>query len=235
MAVKHLPVIQPDPMQRPLTVGDCRGGPRPCAYLSCKFNLLLDTLEDGSLVLNAPSKRAAGHERPIPNKHQHAQDLTWYVEVRLPPRRVKGEMVPQIFALGPLLTVERATKIANEWIALHGPDTALAHRKLPPELKLVGQPRDGALDARFADEADDAVEYWFDEPNPNMPSCLLDEIDRLDKYRRAADDGHLLEEISKLMYVSRERVRQVEASAMAKLIARLNEMGLTLADLTMGG
>lgn len=231
MATKRLPVIQPDPFARPKTVGDCRNGIRPCPFVTCRFSLLADVLSDGEIVLNAPSKRLAGADRIIADKHQHEHDLVWYVEVRLPSMRVDGKLVPQIFVMGPCGTGERAKQIAAAWVAANGPKTAKVHRKIPVNHQIVGPRREGALDAKFADEADDAIEHWFDEPNPDMPSCLLDEIGKLDGARALDDDGSLLEEIARLMFVSRERVRQVEAVALEKFNAGLAAAGLSLADL----
>lgn len=40
---------------RPLTRGECRDQPRPCPWVSCKFNLYLDVNpETGSITLNFP-------------------------------------------------------------------------------------------------------------------------------------------------------------------------------------
>lgn len=81
MAVR-LPVIQPVEFKRPRTVADCENGPRPCAFVGCEHNLLIDVMGDGGLVLNAPSKRLAGAERVFPDRR--AIDRQWYVEIHLP-------------------------------------------------------------------------------------------------------------------------------------------------------
>ncbi len=81
MAVR-LPVIQQSEIVRPRIVADCRETARPCAFVSCKFNLLVDLMEDGGLVLNAPSKRLAGAERVFPDRR--AIERQWYVEIHLP-------------------------------------------------------------------------------------------------------------------------------------------------------
>lgn len=39
---------------RPKTRGDCQGGVRPCAFVSCKFHLYLDVDRKGSIRLNFP-------------------------------------------------------------------------------------------------------------------------------------------------------------------------------------
>lgn len=44
-----LPVLAGD---RPVTLGDCRGGARPCALLGCRFNLLLDVDKRGNISIN---------------------------------------------------------------------------------------------------------------------------------------------------------------------------------------
>jgi len=43
-----------DDDERPKTRGDCKDGPRPCAYVSCSHHLYLDVTDDGSLKLNHP-------------------------------------------------------------------------------------------------------------------------------------------------------------------------------------
>lgn len=40
---------------RPKTRADCSQVPRPCPYVSCKYNLYLDVEKDGSIVLNHPN------------------------------------------------------------------------------------------------------------------------------------------------------------------------------------
>ena len=40
--------------QLPSTRGDCRGGPRPCPLLSCRWNLYCDVSKQGGLKLNRP-------------------------------------------------------------------------------------------------------------------------------------------------------------------------------------
>lgn len=37
--------------ERPKTRGDCKDGPRPCPYLSCRFHLLLEVTPSGSIAL----------------------------------------------------------------------------------------------------------------------------------------------------------------------------------------
>lgn len=78
----HLPVVKQIDLARPMSVGDCENGVRPCPWVSCKHNLLIDLMEDGGLVLNAPSSRLTGAERVFPDRH--SIDRQWYVEVRLP-------------------------------------------------------------------------------------------------------------------------------------------------------
>lgn len=235
MAIQHLPMA---PLVRPVTVGDCRDGPRPCPWLSCRHNLLLDVLEDGAIVLNAPSKRLEGAERTIPDAHD--VERFWYVEVRLPARQAKNDTdgSEAIFALGPLDDAERAKAIAAAWEVACGPrpkrdqtPRARAYRKIPDSLVRVGPTRSGAIDAKFEDEAEDAVEQWFDEPNPTRPSCVLDEVAKVDRDDGDDDGGHLLEQIAKVMYVSRERVRQVESAATLKLDTELRKAGFSVNDL----
>ena len=40
---------------RPVTRGDCRGGIRPCPWVSCRHNLLLELGKNGSATLNNPA------------------------------------------------------------------------------------------------------------------------------------------------------------------------------------
>lgn len=41
---------------KPSTRNDCAQGPRPCPWVSCRYNLYLDVREDGKLKLNFPDK-----------------------------------------------------------------------------------------------------------------------------------------------------------------------------------
>lgn len=238
MAVRKLPVISSttrDPLARPKTVADCRDGPRPCPFCACEFNLLIDVLEDGSLVLNTPSKRLTGADRTIPDEHEH--DRYWFVEVRIPARAAKRRDsrmkagAPAVFMLGPADSAESAKKLAASWEVENGPNTTRVHRSIPETYQRVGPKSEGEIDAKFEDEMEDAIERWFDEPDPNIPSCLLDEIAKADRDNDRDDDGHLLEEIARVMYVSRERIRQVESAALPKFAERLKEAGLSIADL----
>lgn len=44
--------------ERPQTRGDCRDAPRPCPWVSCKYNLYLDVSpETGAIKLNFPDLR----------------------------------------------------------------------------------------------------------------------------------------------------------------------------------
>lgn len=135
----RLPVLDDDALfARPRTVGDCRKGPRPCPWVSCRWNLLVDVLPDGSLTLNARYPSApTGAARVIPPKRD--------------------------------------------------------------------------VDERFLDEIEDMIEAVFDEPSPPVKSCVLDEA--MDRLR---DDAQL-DEIADVLFVSRERVRQIEASALENL------------------
>jgi len=142
----HLPMFE-----RPKTVGDCRHAVRPCPWVSCRFNLLIDVLEDGSIVINAKYRRPDGAQRVIAPK----------------------------------------------------PET----------------------EDRFQDEIEDAIEVWFDEPIPPVRSCVLDETMHL------YNDDKQLDEIAELMFVSRERIRQIEAAALVKVKRRCLELGITFADL----
>jgi hypothetical protein len=234
--MRKLPVVQArDPFARPKTVGDCRDGIRPCPHVGCEFNLLIDVLEDGSLVLNTPSKRLTGADRTIPDEHEH--ERFWFVEVRIPARAAKRRDprmkpgAPAIFMFGPLDSADAAKKLAAKWEEDSGPNTTRVHRSIPDTYQRVGPKMEGEIDAKFEDEAEDAIERWFDEPDPSIPSCLLDEIAKADRDRERDDDGHLLEQIARVMYVSRERIRQVESAALPKFADRLKQAGLSIADL----
>jgi hypothetical protein len=211
MAVRRLPVIQAgevDPLTKPRTVGDCRDGIRPCPFVTCRFNLLVDVLEDGMAVLNAPSRRLAGAERAIPAKHDAQQH--WYVIAKIQTTRSHP---PRLVAFGPCQTAPVARRIAAAWRAEFGPSSAIHMRDLPDGYERTDVLHEGEIDAVWNDEVEDALDYWFDEPDPNMPSCVLDEIGKLDR----ENEEHLLEQIARHMRVSRERVRQVEAAGLAKL------------------
>jgi len=44
-------------MDRPTTRSDCKNGPRPCPWVSCRYNLYLDVnSETGSLKINFPDR-----------------------------------------------------------------------------------------------------------------------------------------------------------------------------------
>lgn len=38
--------------ERPKVRSDCEGTPRPCPWLGCKYNLLLDVTESGGIIIN---------------------------------------------------------------------------------------------------------------------------------------------------------------------------------------
>lgn len=142
------------PIIRPRTVGECRHAVRPCPWVSCRFNLLIDVLEDGSIIINAKYRRPEGAARVIPPKREE--------------------------------------------------------------------------DERFLDEIEDAIEVWFDEPIPPVKSCVLDET--MHRYK----DDHQLDEIADVMFVSRERVRQIEAAALLKAKRTCQERGISLEDFIAG-
>ena len=119
--------------RRPRTRGDCRRGIRPCPWVSCTQNLLIDVLEDGTLVLNAETSRLRARA---------------------------------------MLTIKDRDEVADDAI-------------------------------------EDAVEYWFDEPRPPRRSCAIDEAE--------AAGGMQLDEIADLVFVTRERVRQLEAVGLREL------------------
>lgn len=51
---RELPVLDDD---RPASRDDCRSGPRPCLFVSCRFHLAVDVNPDnGSLKLNFPDR-----------------------------------------------------------------------------------------------------------------------------------------------------------------------------------
>jgi len=47
-------VIEPLPVFRPLTRGECVDGPRPCPWASCRHHLYLEVSEVGSVRVNFP-------------------------------------------------------------------------------------------------------------------------------------------------------------------------------------
>ena len=235
-AVRKLPVVQDrDIFAKPRTVGDCRGGIRPCPRFGCEFNLLLDVLEDGSIVLNTPSKRLSGADRTIPDEHEH--ERFWFVEVHTPARKAPRRDprmkpgAPAIFMLGPCDSAEKARTVATAWETENGPNTTRVKRSIPPTYERVGPQVEGSIDAKFEDEVEDAIERWFDEPDPSIPSCLIDELEKIERDHDQDDDGFLLEQIAKRMYVSRERIRQIESAAIPKFKERLGLAGLSVADL----
>lgn len=215
VALRRLPVIQP---QRPQTRADCEGGPRPCPYVGCRASLLVDVLADGQIILNAPSKRVSGAERLIPDRHESARAREWFVLVRLTRRGM--------FALGPIADAAGAQAVSDAWSAEHGPRTARVSRSLPPGLAIAGEV-EGLVDAQFADEADDAIEHWFDPDRQTpVPSCLFDEIDNIRHLLASQNDEVLLDEIGRRIGISGERVRQVAIVAMRDYKAALELSGV---------
>lgn len=55
-------VARAEPRRLPLTRGDCADVPRPCPYVSCKYNLYLDVSPRGGVKLNFPDLEP--HELP---------------------------------------------------------------------------------------------------------------------------------------------------------------------------
>lgn len=207
-------------IERPVTRADCANVPRPCPFVGCRANLLVDPLEDGSIALNFHSKRLAGADRAIPPKHD--PDQAWFVLVTQRPRGSRSPAT--LWALGPLGDSPRARAVAKQYETEFGKGTTLVSRTIPDWCERVAEQREGIIDSRFLDEVEDAIEEWFDEPDPDMPSCVLDEVAKLD--REVKDSDLLLEQIAKIMHVSRERVRQVEVAGLLKL----KREGLTLHD-----
>lgn len=57
LALQGLPLDDAAPVERPACRAECRDGPRPCPFVSCKYNLYIDVNPDsGSVVLNFPDK-----------------------------------------------------------------------------------------------------------------------------------------------------------------------------------
>ncbi len=52
-------VEYPSDVERPKTRGDCIDGPRPCPWVSCRFNNYLDVSPRGSIKLNFPDREPA--------------------------------------------------------------------------------------------------------------------------------------------------------------------------------
>jgi hypothetical protein len=151
----RLPILTDDALfARPRTVGDCRKGPRPCPFVGCRFNLLLDMLPDGSIVLNARYRSASTG----------------------------------------------------------------AARLIPPGRE---------ADERAYDEIEDFVEAVFDEPSASVKSCVLDEA------MSTLHDDAQLDEIAGVLFVSRERVRQIESAALEHLADGLREANIDEESLGM--
>lgn len=55
LRVVEPPLSEEEERRRPRTRADCIGGERPCAWVSCKYNLYLEVSETGSLRLNFPN------------------------------------------------------------------------------------------------------------------------------------------------------------------------------------
>lgn len=48
------PLTRAEEATRPRTRGDCKDGPRPCPWVSCKYHLYLDVSDAGAIKLNFP-------------------------------------------------------------------------------------------------------------------------------------------------------------------------------------
>jgi hypothetical protein len=59
-----------NPIERPKKRSDCKNGPRPCPWVSCRYNLYLDVnSETGSIKVNFPD------QEPWECKHSCALDV----------------------------------------------------------------------------------------------------------------------------------------------------------------
>ena len=142
---------------------DCVGRPRPCPWVSCKYHLLVDVLEKGTLMVNA-GKTTEGEG---PRRRR-----------RVVTRRVGVVSVRA-------LTKKRPT---SKW-----------------GMEAMSR-MDKAEDALFA-ALHSAI--WT-----GAPTCLLD----------VAEQGPLtLEQTGGILNITRERVRQLEVRALAKLNGEAGE------------
>jgi hypothetical protein len=57
-SARHLTLVYsaPEPSNLPATRAECRGGPRPCPLISCRWNLYLDVEPNGAITLNFPDR-----------------------------------------------------------------------------------------------------------------------------------------------------------------------------------
>lgn len=59
VSFSEIPAPEPEPAPepgRPPTRGSCEGMPRPCPFVSCRYNLYLDIRGDGVLRVNFPDR-----------------------------------------------------------------------------------------------------------------------------------------------------------------------------------
>ncbi len=73
------------PVSRPLTRGDCRDVPRPCPFVSCRFNLLIDVNAHGAIRFNAtdlPPVTPGTNNADFEASAEHATDV-WASAERL--------------------------------------------------------------------------------------------------------------------------------------------------------
>lgn len=56
LAIQIGKLLYPERTHLPVTRGDCASVPRPCPYVSCKYNLYLDVTRAGSILLNFPDR-----------------------------------------------------------------------------------------------------------------------------------------------------------------------------------
>ncbi len=69
----RLAVVPPAPRNRPV----CRGGLRPCPYVSCRHHLLIEVSEHGVLTMNRPK---LGPGRPGTYRVER-EDQDWFAEL----------------------------------------------------------------------------------------------------------------------------------------------------------
>lgn len=145
---------------------DCVGRPRPCPWIGCKFNLLLDIKENGTIIVNAGRTTVLAEK--VDGVRQRPIELTRRVNVI--------------------------------------PLKALSIKRFHKEDSYYAQQIDRGEEAIFT-ALHSAV--WTE-----APTCLLD---------LAEQGGMTLEATGDILNITRERVRQLEVKALAKLNSEAGE------------
>jgi hypothetical protein len=240
---------EPLPQQRPQTRGECSSVPRPCPFVSCRYNLSLEVTNRGTIVYNWVNKE--GDLDPVSNcALDHADKGEMPLEVlaqatklhvstlyqvgakglkRVHDMRALGPVHPNIPRYGDgtrakppsnpkksesvrvierLIRRQKRLRLVEPEPPSWRPRVRADCAKVPRPCPYVGcsyntsidMTDTGALRFRSIDKEG--------QLDPGARNCALD---------FAEEGGMTLEEIAQLFGITRERIRQLEHMALAKL------------------